>query len=43
MSTIILQRVAEWHGLQAAKAYRKRNREAYIRHSRIADKLWSKT
>lgn len=38
--TDILSRVADWHGAQAAKAYRRRDRVAYIRHARIADKLW---
>lgn len=36
----IRQRVADWHGQQAAKAYRKRQYAIYIRHARIADKLW---
>jgi hypothetical protein len=35
----ILKRVADWHGLQAAKAYRKRQYGLYIRHARIHDKL----
>lgn len=45
MTTIsfdILYRVANWHGEQAAKAYRKRDRKAYRRHARIADQLWAR-
>ena len=33
---------ANWHGAQAAKAYRRRDMVTYLRHVRIADKLWSK-
>jgi len=36
----VKQRVADWHGAMAVKAYRARNYEAYTRHIRIADKLW---
>lgn len=36
-----LQRVADWHGEQAAKAYRKRDMKTYIRHARRADRLWN--
>jgi hypothetical protein len=35
------QRAANWHGEQAAKAYRARNMKAFKRHTRIADRLWS--
>jgi hypothetical protein len=34
------QRAADWHGIQAVKAYRRRDYEAYVRHARIADQLW---
>lgn len=37
----VTQRVADWHGEQAAKAYRKRDIKAYKRHTRIADRLWN--
>lgn len=30
----------DWHGEQAAKAYREGDTEAYVRHIAIADKLW---
>ena len=35
------QRAADWHGNQAVKAYRRRDYEAYVRHVRIADKIWA--
>jgi hypothetical protein len=36
------QRAGDWHGIQAIKAYRRRDYEAYVRHARIADRLWEK-
>jgi hypothetical protein len=35
-----LSNAANWHGAQAAKAYRRRDMVTYLRHVRIADKLW---
>lgn len=37
---LMQQRIADWHGEQAAKAYREGDTEAYVRHIAIADKLW---
>jgi hypothetical protein len=37
---ITLANAANWHGAQAAKAYRRRDLVTYLRHVRIADKLW---
>lgn len=34
------QRAADWHGVQAVKAYRRKDYEAFTRHIKIADKLW---
>ena len=34
------QRAADWHGEQAAKAYRRKDMGAYVRHAQIADRLW---
>jgi hypothetical protein len=36
----MLPAVAQWHGIQAVKAYRRKDYDAYVRHVRIADKLW---
>lgn len=33
-------RAADWHGVQAMKAYRRRDYEAFTRHIRIADSIW---
>lgn len=33
--------VAAWHGEQAVKAYRRKDMVAYVRHTQIADYLWS--
>jgi hypothetical protein len=32
--------VANWHGEQAVKAYRRKDMVAYMRHVAIADHLW---
>lgn len=37
----MMLRVANWHGEQAAKAYRDNDMEGYLRHVAIADHLWS--
>jgi hypothetical protein len=37
----VLLRCADWHGEQAAKAYRENDMGAYVRHVSIADRLWS--
>lgn len=37
----MLQRVANWHGEQAMKAYRARRYADYRRHLKIADALWA--
>ena len=44
MKLIRLRRsnAADWHGLQAVKAYRRKDLDAYVRHVRIADKLWGR-
>jgi hypothetical protein len=36
----MLERVANWHGEQAVKAYRARRYKDFRRHARIADSLW---
>jgi hypothetical protein len=33
-------RAADWHGEQAAKAYRRKDMDSFVRHSLIADYLW---
>lgn len=38
-----LNSVANWHGEQAIKAYRKRDYKTFRRHAAIADRLWSVT
>jgi hypothetical protein len=38
--SIHIQNAANWHGIQAVKAYRRKDYDAYVRHTRIADKLW---
>jgi hypothetical protein len=35
------QRAGDWHGIQAVKAYRRRDYEAYIRHAKIAEAIWA--
>lgn len=35
----MLQRVADWHGEQACKAYRARRYKLFRRHVAIADRL----
>jgi hypothetical protein len=35
----IIAAVADWHSVQALKAYRKRDYKTYTRHIRIADSL----
>jgi hypothetical protein len=37
----MMQRIADWHGEQAAKAYRENDMVAYARHAAIADRLWA--
>jgi hypothetical protein len=37
-----MQRVADWHGEQAAKSYARDDLESYARNALIADFLWSK-
>lgn len=32
----------DWHGQQAVKAYRRKDMASYVRHVRIADKLWGR-
>jgi hypothetical protein len=32
---------ANWHGEQAVKAYRRKDMGAFVRHTQIADHLWS--
>ena len=39
--TATRQRAGDWHGVQAMKAYKRRDYEAYLRHSKIADAIWS--
>lgn len=34
------QRAGDWHGMQAAKAYRQRRYKDYARHATIADAIW---
>ena len=34
------ERAGDWHGIQAMKAYRRRDYPAYIRHARLAELLW---
>jgi hypothetical protein len=34
------QRCGDWHGVQAMKAYRRKDYDAYRRHARIAELLW---
>jgi hypothetical protein len=36
----VRQRAADWHGVQAMKAYRRKDYPAYLRHTRIAESLW---
>jgi len=36
----MMQRVANWHGEQAAKAYRDDDMQSFLRHIAIADRLW---
>ena len=36
-----LLNAANWHGVQAVKAYRRKDMDTYVRHVRIADQLWA--
>lgn len=36
-----LANAANWHGVQAVKAYRRKDMDTYVRHVRIADQLWA--
>lgn len=35
------QRAGDWHGVQAIKAYRRRDYDGYRRHAKIAAQIWS--
>lgn len=41
VTTTALSNAANWHGLQAVKAYRRKDMDAFVRHVRIADQLWA--
>lgn len=40
VTTLHRSNAADWHGAQAVKAYRRKDMDTYVRHVRIADKLW---
>lgn len=39
MNATTIANAADWHALQALKAYRKRDYKTFTRHIRIADQL----
>jgi hypothetical protein len=41
VTTTHLSNAANWHGVQAVKAYRRKDMDTYVRHVRIADQLWA--
>jgi len=41
MNKTTLANAADWHGVQAVKAYRRKDMDAFVRHVRIADQLWA--
>jgi hypothetical protein len=41
VTTTHLSNAADWHGLQAVKAYRRKDMDAFVRHVRVADQLWA--
>ena len=43
MNETTRQRAADWHGVQAIKAYRRRDYETMVRHLRIADQIWGES
>jgi hypothetical protein len=41
VTTVHLSNAADWHGVQAVKAYRRKDMDAFVRHVRVADQLWA--
>lgn len=42
VTTLHRSNAADWHGVQAVKAYKRKDMDAFVRHVRIADQLWGR-